>query len=67
MLACASGPTTRAVTPVGHSRGAVQKEGYDCGWTGHTMARLDDLAEAVRGFSDEQLRRKACSFLGPSF
>jgi hypothetical protein len=27
---------------------------------GHTMARVDDLAEAVRGFSDEQLRRKAC-------
>ena len=22
------------------------KAGYDCDWTGHTMARVDDLAEA---------------------
>jgi hypothetical protein len=51
----------------GHPCGAVQKEGYDCDWTGHTMARVDDLAEVVRGFSDEQHRRKTCSFLRPSF
>jgi hypothetical protein len=33
--------------------GALQKKATS-GWTGHTMARLGDLAEAVRGFSDQQ-------------